>query len=86
MTRVIGSHTGVILLWKKGEPEAHRGCAEGVFSRYDYDRWIDSGISSIHSFKTILPASAQDVYYRDEIGSIYTRQLLILDDSVEMWK
>ena len=42
------------------------------------------GIPDHLIFKTILPASAQDVYYRDEIGSIYTRHLLILDDSVEM--
>uniref|UniRef100_A0A8D2IRQ3 Dolichyl-diphosphooligosaccharide--protein glycosyltransferase subunit 1 n=1 Tax=Varanus komodoensis TaxID=61221 RepID=A0A8D2IRQ3_VARKO len=34
--------------------------------------------------RTILPAAAQDVYYRDEIGNISTSHLLILDDSVEM--
>lgn len=34
--------------------------------------------------QTILPAAAQDVYYRDEIGNISTSHLLILDDSVEM--
>ncbi|RXM91463.1 Dolichyl-diphosphooligosaccharide--protein glycosyltransferase subunit 1 [Acipenser ruthenus] len=33
---------------------------------------------------TILPAAAQDVYYRDEIGNISTSHLLVLDDSVEM--
>ncbi|XP_028679888.1 dolichyl-diphosphooligosaccharide--protein glycosyltransferase subunit 1 [Erpetoichthys calabaricus] len=63
-------HTGAIL--------------KGPFSRYDYQRQSDSGISSIKSFKTILPAAAQDVYYRDEIGNISTSHLLILDDSVEM--
>ncbi|XP_071075612.1 dolichyl-diphosphooligosaccharide--protein glycosyltransferase subunit 1 isoform X2 [Desmodus rotundus] len=34
--------------------------------------------------QTILPAAAQDVYYRDEIGNVSTSHLLILDDSVEM--
>ncbi|KAG8557336.1 hypothetical protein GDO81_018417 [Engystomops pustulosus] len=34
--------------------------------------------------QTILPAAAQDVYYRDEIGNISTSHLLVLDDSVEM--
>lgn len=36
------------------------------------------------SIQTILPAAAQDVYYRDEIGNISTSHLLVLDDSVEM--
>lgn len=36
------------------------------------------------SLQTILPAAAQDVYYRDEIGNVSTSHLLILDDSVEM--
>uniref|UniRef100_A0A3Q2GJ07 Dolichyl-diphosphooligosaccharide--protein glycosyltransferase subunit 1 n=1 Tax=Cyprinodon variegatus TaxID=28743 RepID=A0A3Q2GJ07_CYPVA len=63
-------HTGAIL--------------KGPFSRYDYQRQSDSGISSVKSFKTILPASAQDVYYRDEIGNISTSHLQILDDSVEV--
>lgn len=34
--------------------------------------------------QTILPAAAQDVFYRDEIGNISTSHLLVLDDSVEM--
>ncbi|KAJ8259828.1 hypothetical protein GJAV_G00173950 [Gymnothorax javanicus] len=63
-------HTGAIL--------------KGPFSRYDYQRQSDSGISSVKSFKTILPASAQDVYYRDEIGNISTSHLLVLEDSVEV--
>ncbi|XP_078104023.1 dolichyl-diphosphooligosaccharide--protein glycosyltransferase subunit 1 [Sander vitreus] len=63
----------------------HTGAAlKGPFSRYDYQRQSDSGISSVKSFKTILPASAQDVYYRDEIGNISTSHLQILEDSVEV--
>ncbi|XP_070698997.1 dolichyl-diphosphooligosaccharide--protein glycosyltransferase subunit 1 [Pempheris klunzingeri] len=63
-------HTGAVL--------------KGPFSRYDYQRQSDSGISSVKSFKTILPASAQDVYYRDEIGNISTSHLQVLEDSVEV--
>ncbi|XP_062325461.1 dolichyl-diphosphooligosaccharide--protein glycosyltransferase subunit 1 [Osmerus eperlanus] len=63
----------------------HTGASlKGPFSRYDYQRQSDSGISSVKSFKTILPASAQDVYYRDEIGNISTSHLQILEDSVEV--
>ena len=36
------------------------------------------------SFRTVLPASARDVYYRDEIGNISTSNLRIRDDSVEI--
>jgi hypothetical protein len=34
--------------------------------------------------QTILPASARDVYYRDEIGNISTSNLRDLDDSMEL--
>lgn len=36
------------------------------------------------SIQTILPAAAQDVYYRDEIGNISTSNLLERDDHVEL--
>lgn len=39
---------------------------------------------SLHVPQTILPASAQDVYYRDEIGNISTSHLQVLEDSVEV--
>lgn len=34
--------------------------------------------------QTILPASARDVYYRDEIGNISTSSMRELDDMVEL--
>ncbi|XP_048740407.2 dolichyl-diphosphooligosaccharide--protein glycosyltransferase subunit 1-like [Ostrea edulis] len=55
----------------------------GPFSRYDYQRSQD-GLSSIKTFKTVLPASARDVYYRDEIGNISTSNLKEQDDFVEL--
>lgn len=39
---------------------------------------------SLFLLQTILPASAQDVYYRDEIGNISTSHLQVLEDSVEV--
>ena len=36
------------------------------------------------AIKTILPASAKDVYYRDEIGNISTSNLRVAMDSVEL--
>ncbi|XP_066996826.2 dolichyl-diphosphooligosaccharide--protein glycosyltransferase subunit 1 [Anabrus simplex] len=63
-------HTGAIL--------------KGPFSRYEYQREAHSGLSSIKSFKTILPAAATDAYFRDEIGNISTSHMKILSDSVEL--
>ena len=34
--------------------------------------------------QTVLPASARDVYYRDEIGNISTSAMRELDDMVEL--
>ena len=57
---------------------------KGSFSRYDYQRNPNSGISSIKSFTTVLPAGAQDVYYRDEIGNISTSHLREDEDYNEL--
>ncbi|XP_005992605.1 dolichyl-diphosphooligosaccharide--protein glycosyltransferase subunit 1 [Latimeria chalumnae] len=85
MTRLIEvSHWGNIAVEEVIDLKHTGANLKGPFSRYDYQRQPDSGISSIKSFKTILPAAAQDVYYRDEIGNISTSHLLVLDDSVEM--
>ncbi|KAL7986108.1 hypothetical protein Chor_011274 [Crotalus horridus] len=85
MIRVIEvSHWGNIAVEETVDLRHTGAVLKGPFSRYDYQRQPDSGISSVKSFKTILPAAAQDVYYRDEIGNISTSHLLVLDDSVEM--
>lgn len=56
---------------------------KGPFSRYDYQR-EHNAYSSIKSFKTVMPASAKDVYYRDEIGNISTSHMRVQDDAVEV--
>jgi len=62
----------------------HTGAAlKGSFSRYDYQRAQD-GLASVKNFKTLLPAAARDVYYRDEIGNISTSNLKEADDAVEV--
>ncbi|XP_049805250.1 dolichyl-diphosphooligosaccharide--protein glycosyltransferase subunit 1 [Schistocerca nitens] len=63
----------------------HTGATlKGPFSRYEYQREAQSGLSSVKSFKTILPAAATDAYYRDEIGNISTSHMKVLSDSVEL--
>jgi len=56
---------------------------KGSFSRYDFQR-ENSGVSAVKMFKTVLPAAASDVYYRDDIGNISTSALRFLEDSVEV--
>uniref|UniRef100_A0A8C6QGU3 Dolichyl-diphosphooligosaccharide--protein glycosyltransferase subunit 1 n=1 Tax=Nannospalax galili TaxID=1026970 RepID=A0A8C6QGU3_NANGA len=77
MTRVTEiSHWGNIAVEENVDLKCTGSVPKGPFSH--------SGISSFHSFKTILPAAAQDVYYWDEIGNVSTSHLFILDDSEEM--
>ena len=57
---------------------------KGPFSRYDYQRSPNSGLSSVKSYTTVLPASATDVYYRDEIGNISTSHLRSEEDFTEV--
>lgn len=62
----------------------HSGATlKGSFSRFDYQKQQD-GFASVKSFKTSLPSSARDVYYRDEIGNISTSNMREMDDSVEV--
>jgi oligosaccharyltransferase complex subunit alpha (ribophorin I) len=57
---------------------------KGSFSRYDYQKDARSGQSSVKNYKTILPAAATNVYYRDTNGNISTSAMRVLKDSVEL--
>lgn len=57
---------------------------KGPFSRYDFQKDTRSGQASIKNYKTILPASATGVYYRDTNGNISTSNMKVLKDSVEL--
>lgn len=57
---------------------------KGSFSRYDYQKDSRSGPASVKSYKTLLPASATGVYYRDTNGNISTSAMKVLKDSVEL--
>lgn len=84
LTRVVEvSHWGNIAVEETLDIRHTGAQLKGPFSRYDYQRSPDTA-ASIKSFKTILPSSARDVYYRDEIGNISTSNLKELDDSVEL--
>ncbi|KAK6028631.1 ribophorin I [Ostertagia ostertagi] len=64
----------------------HKGAElKGPFSRLDHqmDRRGRRQPALLH-FTTILPASAKDIYYRDEIGNISTSSVRLRADSVEV--
>lgn len=77
------SHWGNIAIEEHVDIRHSGATLKGPFSRFDYQRSQD-GASSVKSFKTVLPASARDVYYRDEIGNISTSHMRELDDSVDL--
>ena len=55
---------------------------KGPFSRYDYQR--NTGASAVKGYTTLLPAAAQDIYYRDEIGNISTSNARVEEDYVSL--
>ncbi|KAF5273383.1 hypothetical protein FQR65_LT04675 [Abscondita terminalis] len=57
---------------------------KGSFSRYDYQRDTSNTQHSIKSYKTILPAAAHSVYYRDSNGNISTSQVRTRKDWIEL--
>lgn len=78
------SHWGNVAVTDVIDLVHHGAKLKGSFSRYDYQRETNSGMSSVKSFKMYLPASATSVYYRDVIGNISTSSQRTLLDSVEL--
>ncbi|KAJ8735302.1 hypothetical protein PYW07_006922 [Mythimna separata] len=78
------SHWGNIAVEEVVEIEHSGAKLKGPFSRYDYQQDHHSGPASVRSYKTLLPASASDVYYRDTNGNISTSNMKVKKDSVEL--
>jgi len=84
MTRLIEvSHWGNVAVEEEIDMSHTGAKLKGPFSRYDYQR-ASGPDPSIKSFKTVLPAAAKDVYYRDAIGNISTSNLKEKVDAVEV--
>ena len=80
------SHWGGNIAIEEAIKLQHSGAKlKGSFSRFDYMylRSYDE-VPSVKSYKTVLPAGAKNVYYRDEIGNISTSNMMELLDSVEL--
>ncbi|CAJ0574530.1 unnamed protein product, partial [Mesorhabditis spiculigera] len=79
------SHWGNIAVEEQIEI-IHRGAAlDGSFSRLDFqmDR-RGPKMPALQKYRTILPAAAKDIYYRDVIGNISTSDVRLKRDSVEV--
>jgi len=57
---------------------------QGSFSRFDYQRNPKAGQSAIRSVTHLLPPSAREIYYRDEIGNISTSQVFHSAQKVQL--
>nr|CAG4635411.1 EOG090X04O4 [Artemia franciscana] len=55
---------------------------KGSFSRFDFQR-EGASANVVKKFKTVLPAAAKDIYYRDHIGNISTSNVRVQKESVE---
>uniref|UniRef100_A0A3Q0KK07 Dolichyl-diphosphooligosaccharide--protein glycosyltransferase subunit 1 n=1 Tax=Schistosoma mansoni TaxID=6183 RepID=A0A3Q0KK07_SCHMA len=84
MTRLIEvSHWGNIAVEETLEIVNTGAKLRGSFSRLDFDYGIGQQVA-VNSLKTVLPPSAKDIYYRDEIGNISTSTVKNLLDSTEV--
>lgn len=78
------SHWGNIAVQENIEI-VHRGAKlKGPFSRYDYQRETGNVHHSIKSYRTILPAAAHSIYYRDSNGNISTSQIRNRKEWIEL--
>lgn len=78
------SHWGNIAVQENIEI-LHTGAKlKGTFSRYDYQRDTSNNHHSIKSYRTILPAAAHSIYYRDSNGNISTSTVRPRKDWIEL--
>lgn len=78
------SHWGNIAVEEHYEMQHSGAELKSTFSRLDFQRNPIGAPTAIKSFKTVLPASAKHVYYRDDIGNISTSNLNHMEDASEL--
>ncbi|KAJ9589559.1 hypothetical protein L9F63_017247 [Diploptera punctata] len=80
------SHWGNIAVEEIVELHHTGALLKGSFSRIAYNQILrkPESDSSIPSYITILPASAKDIYYRDEIGNVSSSHVRIFNDRIHL--
>lgn len=66
------SHWGNIAVEENIEIRHTGAKLKGPFSRYDFQKEVGTSHPSVRSYRTILPAAAHSIYYRDSNGNIST--------------
>lgn len=78
------SHWGNIAVEEKISLLHSGATLKSLFSRYELQKDMRSEQSVIKSYKTLLPAAATSVYYRDMNGNISTSDTKYIPDAVEL--
>ncbi|CAG9768561.1 unnamed protein product [Ceutorhynchus assimilis] len=78
------SHWGNIAVEESIEIRHTGAKLKGPFSRYDYQRETTANHHSIRSYRTILPALAHSIYYRDMNGNISTSSVKPRKEYIEL--
>nr|CAH7716622.1 unnamed protein product [Callosobruchus chinensis] len=78
------SHWGNIAVEEDIEIRHTGALLKGPFSRYDYQRDTGSSHHSVKAYRTILPAAAHSIYYRDSNGNISTSAVKPYKDWIQL--
>jgi oligosaccharyltransferase complex subunit alpha (ribophorin I) len=78
------SHWGNVAITEDIDMRNDGAKLQGSFSRFDYQRNPKAGQSAIRSITQLLPPSARELYYRDEIGNISTSQVFHSGNKVHL--
>ncbi|KAG5866212.1 hypothetical protein JTB14_035253 [Gonioctena quinquepunctata] len=78
------SHWGNVAVEEHIEIRHTGAKLKGPFSRYDYQRDTSTAHHSIKAYRTILPASAHSIYYRDSNGNISTSSVRPRKEWIEL--
>jgi len=73
------SHWGNVAVEEQYELQHDGAKLKGAFSRYDYQRSGGNAPSHVPVLRQVLPLSASDIYYRDEIGNISTSHISLTE-------
>jgi oligosaccharyltransferase complex subunit alpha (ribophorin I) len=77
------SHWGNVAITEHIDMQHDGAKLQGSFSRFEYQRsQRGSGVSSIRSVLNLIPLSATEIYYRDEIGNISTSDVTVAKDKL----
>jgi oligosaccharyltransferase complex subunit alpha (ribophorin I) len=76
------SHWGNVAITEHINMQHDGAKLQGSFSRFDYQRTQRTSGAPIRSVLNLIPLSASEIYYRDEIGNISTSDITVAKDKL----